>query len=106
MTKITEEYQAYIDADREKLERYLKDLDVSPYPLGDYCGYKKSGGCKYFGPICGKKIPLKNSSLNYINNAAGFVREDGTRIKGLELINEGYLKMLDIPETWITKKKT
>jgi len=105
MTKITEEYQAYIDADREKLERYLKDLDVSSYPLGDYCGYKKSGGCKYFGPICGKKIPLKNSSLNYINNAAGFVREDGTRIKGLELINEGYLKMLDIPETWITKRK-
>ena len=105
MTKITEEYQKYVDADREKLERYLKNLDVSPCSLGDFCGYKKSGSCKYFAPICGKKIPPKNSSLNYINNAAGFVREDGTRIKGLELVNEGYLHMLDIPESWIDKRK-
>ena len=105
MTKITEEYQKFIDADREKLERYLQDLDVSPCPLGDHCGYKKSGGCKYFSPICGRKIPLKNSSLNYMNNAQGFVQEDGTRIKGLDLINEGYINMLDIPESWITKRK-
>ncbi len=105
MTKITEEYQSFIDVDREKLERYLQDLDVSPCPLGDCCGYKKSGGCKYFSPICGQKIPPKNSSLNYMNNARGFVREDGTRIKGLNLINEGYIDMLDIPESWITKRK-
>lgn len=105
MTKITEEYLHFIDADREKLERYLHDLDVSPYPLGEYCDYKSSGGCKYFSPICGGKIPKKNSSLNYMNNAAGFLREGGTRIKGLDLINEGYINMLDIPERWIAKRK-
>ncbi len=104
MTKVTEEYQRYVDADREKLERYLNDLDASPCPLGDYCGYKKQSGCKFFNPICGRMIPPKNSSLSYIHNGFGFVREDGTRIKGLDLINEGYLNMLDIPEAWITKR--
>lgn len=104
MTKVTEEYQKFVDADREQLERYLKDLDATPCPLGDHCGFKKQSGCKFFSPICGSMIPAKNSSLNYIHNGFGFVKEDGVRIKGLELINEGYLNMLDVPEEWITKK--
>ncbi len=103
MTRITEEYQKFINADREKLERYLFDLDVSICPLSAACGYKKRSECKYFAPICGKTIPKKNSSLNYIHNGFGFVNESGTRIKGLELINEGYFHMLDIPENWIIK---
>lgn len=104
MTKITEEYQKYIDSDREQLERNLLDLEASSQPLGIYCGYKKRTECKYFSVVCGKSIPKKNSSLNYIYNASGFVKEDNTRIKGLELINEGYINMLDIPEEWITKR--
>lgn len=32
------------------------------------------------------------------------MNDDGVRIKGLDLINEGYLNMLDIPESWIHKK--
>jgi len=104
MTKVTEEYQKYVDADREKLERYLSDLDASPCPLGDSCGFKKQSGCKFFSPICGSMIPAKNSSLNYIHNGFGFVKEDGTRIKGLELINEGYLNLMDIPDAWINKR--
>ena len=104
MTKVTEEYQAYVEEDRKKLEHYLNTLDVLECPLGDFCGRKKSFECKYFAPLCGKKIPTKNSSLNYIYNASGFVKENGEKIKGLELINEGYLNMLDIPEEWITKK--
>lgn len=103
MTKITEEYQKFIDDDRGKLERYLFDLDATPCSLGVSCGYKKRSECKYFAPLCGKNIPKKNSSMSYIHNGFGFVREDGTRIKGLELINEGYVNMLDIPKEWITK---
>lgn len=103
MTKVSEEYQKFVEADREKLERFLLDLDASPCPLGVYCGYKKRSECKFFGPICGSKIPKKNSSMSYIHNGFGFAREDGTRIKGVDLINEGYLNMLDIPEEWITK---
>ena len=103
-TKITEEYQTYVEMDSKKLELYLDQLDASSCPLSDACGYKKKSGCKFFGPICGKKIPLKNSSLSYIHNGFGFVKEDGTRIKGLDLINEGYYNLMDIPEAWITKK--
>ncbi len=104
MTKITQEYQPIVEENRLKLERYLTDLEASPCPLGIYCGYKKQSGCKYFNPVCGKKIPAKNSSLSYIHNGFGFVKEDGTRIKGLELINEGYYNLMDIPEAWINKK--
>ncbi len=105
LTKITEQYQKYVDADREKLERYLKNLDAAPYPLGDSCEYKKSSGCKYFSSICGKMIPKKNSSLSYMHNAHGFKNENGEVIKGLNLINEGYIHLMDIPDSWITKKK-
>lgn len=104
MTKVTEEYQKYVDADREKLERYLMNLEISPCSLGDSCGYKKQSSCKFFAPICGKMIPPKNSSLSYIHNGFGFLKEDGTRIKGLELINEGYVNLMDIPEAWINKR--
>lgn len=103
MTNVTEEYQKYVDIDREQLERTLFDLDASICPLSISCGYKKRNECKYFAPICGKRIPKKNSSLNYIHNGFGFVNEVGERIKGLDLINEGYINMLDIPESWITK---
>ena len=48
-------------------------------------------------------IPHKNSSLNYISNGQGFLTPNG-RIKGLDLINEGYLGMLDVPSEWITRK--
>ena len=104
MTKVTEDYQKYVDADRRKLEIYLENLDASETPLGDSCGFKKQSGCKYFSPVCGSMIPAKNSSLNYIHNGFGFVKDDGTRIKGLELINEGYINLMDIPDSWIHKK--
>lgn len=98
---VTQEYQLIIKEDARKIKGWLAQSDASTCPLSNACGYKKQTVCKFFKEVCGKKIPPKNSSLNYLNNAFGFVREDGTRIKGLELINEGYLDMLDIPESWI-----
>lgn len=105
MTKITKEYQKYIEADKEKVERYLKDLDASPCKLGQWCGYKKQTVCKYFASICGNMIPAKNSSLSYIHNGFGFKTDNGDRIKGLDLINEGYINLMDIPESWIVSEK-
>lgn len=103
MTQITEEYQKLIDIDRKNLEIYLQNLDVTPCPLSVSCSYKSRIECKYFSTLCGNMIPKSNSSMHYIHNNAGFLREDGTRIKGLDLINEGYRNMLDVPECWITK---
>lgn len=105
MTKVTEEYQNIIRQTEANLEEYLFNLNASPCPMGKWCERKKVKECIYLGPVCGKMIPAKNSSLNYLNNGAGFKTLDGERLKGLELINAGYINMLDIPEEWITSKK-
>ena len=105
MTKVTEEYQSIIKQTEEILENYLFNLNASPCPMGKWCERKKVKECIYLGPVCGKMIPAKNSSLNYLNNGFGFKTLDGERLKGLELINAGYINMLDIPEEWITSKK-
>ena len=101
LTKVTEEMQNLIISDSQKIEKYLKDLDGSSCKLGDYCERKKTSECKFFSPVCASFIPTKNSSLNYVNNGQGFLTDEGIRLKGLELINEGYINMLDIPVSWI-----
>ena len=105
LTKVTEEYQNIIKQTEASLEEYLFNLNASPCPMGKWCERKKVKECIYLGPVCGKMIPAKNSSLNYLNNGFGFKTLDGERLKGLELINAGYINMLDIPEEWITSKK-
>ena len=102
-TNLTKLMQARIEEDAKKIERLLFNLKDQKCELGKWCGYKKPGGCKYFNAICGKDIPHKNSSLNYISNGQGFDTPNG-RIKGLDLINQGYLHMLDVPYEWITRK--
>ena len=101
MNKVTEFLQTKIDNDRKKLERYIKESDASPCDLGCYCEYKSKCPCKFFKPVCGTIIPLKNSSLSYINNGHGFKDEYGETVKGLELINRGFIDMMDIPESFI-----
>ena len=102
LTRITKELQPIIEQDKKRIENYLLELDATPRPLGKSCEFKKQTVCKFFDKICGSKIPKTNSSLNYLDNGHGF--ETGRdRVKGLELINDGYLNMLDIPEDWITR---
>jgi len=103
MTNITKIMQPMIENDAIKIERVLFNPKDEKCELGKWCGYKKPGGCKFFNQICGKDIPHKNSSLNYISNGQGFNTPEG-RIKGLDLINHGYLNLLDVPEEWITRK--
>lgn len=103
MTNITKIMQPVIENDASKIERILFNPKDEKCDLGKWCGYKKPGGCKFFNQICGKDIPHKNSSLNYISNGQGFNTPEG-RIKGLDLINHGYLNLLDVPEEWITRK--
>lgn len=104
LTKITQEYMQIIDKDRIFLENYLKNNNASVCKLGKYCERNKPGCCKFFNPVCSKIIPKKNSSLNYIMNGQGFKNEYGDRIKGLDLINEGYINLLDVPESFITRE--
>ena len=102
-TNLTDELQTGINNDANKIERILFNPVDQKCDLGEWCQRKKPGGCKFFEAVCGKEIPHKNSSLNYISNGQGFLTPNG-RIKGLELINQGYLKMLDVPEEWVTRR--
>lgn len=104
MNEISKEMLEQVNLDQINLEKYLNKLDARECPLGVQCGYKKQNCCKYFKYVCGKNIPEKNSSLSYLHNTFGFVNEVGERIKGLDLINQGYLNMMDIPDSWINKK--
>ena len=104
LTKITGEWQPIVKEYSNMLEKYILKLDASRCPLGPFCEKGKPSMCKFFKPICGKIIPEKNSSLSYKMNGSGFVDDSGDRIKGLELINQGYIDMLDVPESWIKRK--
>ncbi len=97
---ITYELQEKVKFDRELISKYLFDMDASPCNLGSFCEHKKPSKCK-FCKMCMKHIPKYNSSLNYMNNGFGFKDENGVYHKGLDLINEGYINMLDVPESWI-----
>lgn len=101
MNEITKDLQDKIKKDADFIYENLKKSDAAPCPLGSSCQYKKQTQCKFFNPICGSTIPKKNSSLSYMHNAKGFKDEFGNYHKGLDLINEGYQNMLDIPEQWI-----
>lgn len=103
LTNVTLEYQERILGDVKRVEEYISNMDASSCPLGKYCEYKQRTECKYFKPICGSMIPKSNSSLNYMDNGFGFKVGDA-RLKGLDLINEGYINMLDIPEDWLSNQ--
>lgn len=98
---LTKEMQSRIQKDADSIYEYLKKSNAAPCPLGTCCNYKKQTECKFFKPICGSSIPKKNSSLTYMHNGHGFKDEHGNYHKNLELINEGYIDLLDIPESWI-----
>ncbi len=100
--EITKVLLEKVKVDANFLEKNLFSSSLNSCFLGDYCAYKKPNECKYFKEVCGKKIPKENSSLTYLNNNFGFIKEDKSRIKGLELINENYLHLLDVPSKWIT----
>lgn len=105
VNEITKEYQSIIANEAKILEERLFNPILRNCPMGRFCERKKTSECKYLSVVCGKDIPKKNSALNYLNNGFGFKDENGERIKGLDLINKGYLHMLDIPESFITSKK-
>ncbi len=98
---ITEMYQNRIDAERQNLERYVFDSDSSPCNLSVACALKKNTECK-FKPICFKNVPEKNASYNYKRFVS--FKNDGITYNKYDLINEGYLKLDDVPYEWLTSE--
>ena len=104
MTKITGEMMDLVDLDRKRVELYIKNLKIDPVPLGEYCENKKTTKCKYTKE-CWKHIPIKNSILNYIDNHNGFKDADGNKYDRYDLINDGKVRMLDIPVSLLNREK-
>ena len=103
MTSITKDMQDIVDNDRKRLEKYIYSLDGSPCDLGKYCENKKTTVCKY-KDICWAHIPSKHSVINLFGVSNGF-KVNGTNISMFDLINDGVLKIKDIPKSYITKRK-
>lgn len=102
LTNVTKDYMDKIKLDQETITDYINKMDSSECGVGSYCEYKKPVKCK-FCEVC-FKLPKKNSILSYIDNHFGFKDEIGNKHDRYDLINEGMVKMLDIPKTWLTRK--
>lgn len=104
LTNLTKEYLDRIDLDRKRVELYINTLKADHYPIGDYCENKKTTVCKY-KDVCWDFIPKTNSILNYIDNHHGFKDKDGNLYGRYDLINDGIVKMTDIPIEYLNRKK-
>ncbi len=103
MDNISFSLQSSIEKDAKELISRIKNKDVNDSLLGPWCNYNKATVCPYFKSVCAALLPKSNSVLSYMNNAQGF-KFGKCRLKGLDLINAGFIDMLDIPIDVITNQ--
>lgn len=104
LTDITKEYMDLISLDRAKVERYIRELDASYVPINYYCEKKKTTKCKYV-PICWKNIPNKNSIFNYLDAHHGFKDDEGHKHDCYELVSDGIINLVDMPDNYLEREK-
>lgn len=102
LTSVTESMMNEIQDDSKSIERYINNLDASPYPIGDYCEKKKTVKCK-FCPVCWSIVPEKHSIFTYLFNHKGF-EKNKIKYNTFDLANEGKVHMLDIDESYLTRE--
>ena len=103
VTSITSNLMDKIYLDSKKIKCYIDNLDASRVPLGEFCEYKKTVKCKYSN-ICFDVLPKKHSILCYMNNNFGF-KDGNTKYDTFDLINQGKVGMLDIPDKMLNRRK-
>lgn len=103
VTSITSNLMDKIYLDSKKIKCYIDNLDASRVPLGEFCEYKKTVKCKYSN-ICFNVLPKKHSILCYMNNNFGF-KDGNTKYDTFDLINQGKVGMLDIPDKMLNRRK-
>lgn len=103
VTSITRDLMDKIYLDSKKIKGYIDDLNGSMVPLGEYCEYKKTVKCK-FCKICFSILPEKHSIFSYFNNNFGF-KKGNIKYDTFDLINEGKVSMLDIPDDMLNREK-
>ena len=102
MNEITKEYMPIIESMVKRLENNIYNPDSSPCDVGVHCSYKEKCECKYKS-ICYKDVPAYNASFNYVgfNDRIGIGPD---KYNKYDLINNGYLKLDDIPIDWLKDK--
>ncbi len=102
MNEITKEYMPIIESMVNTLEYNIYNPDASPCEVGVHCSYKEKCECKYKS-ICYKDVPAYNASFNYVgfNDRIGIGPD---KYNKYDLINNGYLKLDDIPIDWLKDK--
>jgi hypothetical protein len=96
LTEITKDLQDSIDVQRKKVEQNIYAMNISQYPLGNYCEHKKNTKC-VFVDQCFNHIPKQNSVLNILGN----LKDNESKINKLDLINQGIINLLDVPIEYI-----
>lgn len=103
LTSLTNDMASMMERDTDLVIERLNLMQAAPVALGAHCQRKDSRQCKFY-PICYKHIPEKNSIFTYMGNHHGFKDEANEKHDRFELINEGVIHALDIPEHWITRE--
>lgn len=103
VTSVTSYLMDKIYLDSKKIKRYIDNLSGDRAPLGEYCEYKKTVKCKYC-PLCFDILPEKHSIFAYINNNFGF-KKGNIKYDTYDLINDGKVSMLDIPDEMLNREK-
>ena len=102
VSSITKLYLPIIDEQRKELEKVIEGKFSNPL-LGSYCEYKKITECKH-KDFCFKRLPEKNSIFCYLDNHFGF-NSNGKKVSTYDLINRGYYKAEDVPDSFLNREK-
>lgn len=103
LSKITKELQINIERDISTVIDRIVNDDESRVRLGKHCQLKKMRECIY-KDLCFDRFPKKNSLLMYMNKHHGFKDPEGEKHEYFDLIDEGYLSMEDISDSWLNRK--
>lgn len=100
LTQITSEFLPQIHAMKKQIIEFIQLKQADEVPLGIYCERKKQGKCVFIN-TCWQKVLQPGSILEYMQNHHGFKDEEGVTHKTIDLINQGYVRIDDIPKTWL-----
>lgn len=98
ISPLLNDYEKKIEEDIEYLEGLMETEEFDKPYLDGRCS-----GCDYESH-CWKDIPEKNSILSYIGSHYGFEDDSGTKRQQYDLLNEGYINLLDIPDSWLKRE--
>ncbi len=103
LSSITKELQINIERDISTVIDRIVNDDESRVKLGKHCQLKKMRECIY-KDLCFDRFPKKNSLLMYMNKHHGFKDPEGEKHEYFNLIDDGYLSMEDISDSWLSRK--